>query len=79
LALFLRYRQGTRIDVEANPFDDLRSFLDTVGDEARPLQALNELIHEELWDRPRPDARSTWFALLREYLARTMIQSEILD
>jgi hypothetical protein len=67
LALFLRYRQGTRIDVEANPFEDLRSFLGAVGDEGRSLQVLNERIREELWDLPRPDVRSTWFALLREY------------
>jgi hypothetical protein len=67
LALFLRYRQGTRVDVEANPFEDLRTFLDAEGDGTTPLQVLRGLIREELWDWPRPDARSTWFALLREY------------
>lgn len=67
LALFLRYQQGIRIDIEADPFDDLRHFLASAEDVTSPLKTLRELVTEEIWDRPRPTPRSTWFDLLKEF------------
>lgn len=68
MALVVRYRQGTRVDIEVNPFEDLRHFLSRRGDQGFPLGTLRNLIRREIWDQwPRPDARSTWFALLEEF------------
>jgi methylamine utilization protein MauJ len=68
MALVLRYRQGTRVDIDASPFDALREFLSHRTDPGFPLATLNETIHEEFWDQwTRPDAASTWFAILREF------------
>jgi hypothetical protein len=68
MALILRYRQGTRVDIDANPFDALREFLSHQGDPGFPLVTLAGAIRQEFWDQwSRPDAASTWFALLREF------------
>jgi hypothetical protein len=69
VALVLRYRQGTRVDIEASPFDDLRTFLSRRGDRGFPFAVLEALIHQEIWRQwPEADAHSTWFALFREFL-----------
>ena len=68
MALVVRYRQGTRVDVDADPFEDLTHFLSRRGEPGFPLGPLEGLIRREIWDQwPRPDARSTWFALLQEF------------
>lgn len=69
MSLVLRYRQGTRVDIEANPFENLATLLSRREDVTQfPFGILDELIHENVWDQwPRADADSTWFALLREY------------
>lgn len=69
MALILRYRQGTRVDIESSPFDDLRSFLAHRDEPGFPLEVLDRMITEELWGQwPRADARSTWLAILKECL-----------
>ena len=49
MALVLRYRQGTRVDIDADPFEDLTYFLSRRGDPGFPLETLRGLITDTLW------------------------------
>lgn len=52
MALVLRYRQGTRVDIDQDPFADLRYLLLRRREPGVPLETLVGLIRRELWDVP---------------------------
>ncbi len=68
MAIFVRFKQGTRLDVESDLFEDIRTFMDKLGTTGHVEGALRDLIRYELWDTVRPDVLSTWFALVQEFL-----------
>src|SRR5713226_8845474 len=68
MALVLRYRQGTRVDIEANPFGDLETLLSRRDEVGFPFGVLEDVIRDEIWRQwPQADAHSTWFGLFREF------------